>query len=145
MSIRDVDLANFSNLSYLDIKFDIKDKFEQSGELSMKDFADYYLRSDIMKDEFDLSNIQDQAKIAALKECQTGAYKDFKIIDYQNNNGGDGFVGFAIETTPGNVIISSRGSEAPDPEKPDLATKMEDWTDNLKTTIMQETNQQKEA
>ncbi|MBB6716888.1 hypothetical protein [Clostridium gasigenes] len=145
MSIRDIDLANLSNLSYLDIPPKLEWKFKKSGEISMKDFADHYLRPDIMKDEFDLSNIQDQAKIAALKECQTGAYKDFKIVDYQNNNGGDGFVGFAIETTPGNVIISSRGSEAPDLEKPDLDTKMEDWTDNLKTTIMQETNQQKEA
>ncbi|MBB6716894.1 hypothetical protein [Clostridium gasigenes] len=106
MSIRDVDLANFSNLSYLNILDKLKDKFEQSGELSMKYFADYYLRPDIMKDNFDLSDINDQAKIAALKECQTGAYKDFKIVDYQNNNGGDGFVGFAIETTPGKNFIN---------------------------------------
>ncbi|MBB6716901.1 hypothetical protein, partial [Clostridium gasigenes] len=87
MNIRDVDLANFSNLSYLDIRDKLQVIFDKSGEISMKDFADYYLRPDIMKAEFDLSNIQDQAKIAALKECQTGAYKDFKIVDYQNNNG----------------------------------------------------------
>ncbi|MBB6716910.1 hypothetical protein, partial [Clostridium gasigenes] len=66
MSIRDVDLANFSNLSYLNIQLDIKDRFDKSGELSMKEFADYYLSDEVMKKEFDLSDINDQAKIAAL-------------------------------------------------------------------------------
>ncbi|MBB6716897.1 hypothetical protein, partial [Clostridium gasigenes] len=69
MSIRDIDLANFSNLSYLDIKLELKRSFEDSGEISMKEFADYYLSDEVMKKEFDLSDINDQAKIAALKEC----------------------------------------------------------------------------
>ncbi|MBB6716884.1 hypothetical protein [Clostridium gasigenes] len=106
MRIRDIDLANFSNLSYLNIPPELWRQLKDLGELSMKEFADYYLSDEVMKKEFDLSDINDQAKIAALKECQTGAYKNFKIVDYQNNNGGDGFVGFAIETTPGKNFIN---------------------------------------
>lgn len=152
MSISDKQLADFSNLSYLDIPTDLLDIFDDGQNIPIKQLADYYL-SDKNPGKFKCDDIQDQRIISILKECQNGAYSDYEIINYDNKNDGDGFVGYAIKTPDDEIIIASRGSEMPygeEDEIPDsisnnLKPTWEDWIDNFKISIQGETAQQASA
>lgn len=138
--MNDIDLSELANISYLDVKYDLE-KYFNKKELTMGKLADYYLnREDI---EFKKDNIQDQAIIAALKKYQNEPYRSFKVVDYENNNGTDGLVCLAIETTPGNIVIASRGSEMPGENS--IGVGGEDWDDNIKSAGMIETMQQAKA
>lgn len=151
MGISDKELADFSDFSYIDIPLRLRAKLEANGSLSIKELADYYL-SDKNPGKFKCDDIQDQRIISILKECQNGAYSDYEIINYDNKNDGDGFVGYAIKTPDDEIIIASRGSEMPygkEDEIPDSVIgnepTWEDWIDNFKISIQGETAQQASA
>ena len=81
MGIRDKELADFSDFSYVDIPEILREKFERNGVLSIKQLADYYL-SDTNPGKFKYDDIQDQRIISILKECQNGAYGNYEIRGY---------------------------------------------------------------
>ena len=152
MGITDKELADFSDLSYVNIPKDLIKEFKKVGSLPIKELADYYL-SDTNPGKFKYDDIQDQRIISILKECQSGAYSDYEIVNYDNKNDGDGFVGYAIKTSNNEIIIASRGSEMPygeEDEIPDsvsnnLKPTWEDWIDNFKISAQCETTQQASA
>lgn len=152
MGITDKELADFSDLSYLNIPDELTKSLKKGESLPIKELADYYL-GDKNPGKFKYDDIQDQRIISILKECQNGAYSDYEIISYDNKNDGDGFVGYAIKTSDDEIIIASRGSEMPygeEDEIPDsvsnnLKPTWEDWIDNFKISIQGETAQQASA
>lgn len=139
--MNDIELSELSNISYLDMKGQLKDMYD-AGKLTMGKISDFYL-SDEGK-YFEKDNIQDQAIIAALKKYQNPPYSEYKVVDYENNNGTDGLVCIAVETIDGNIVVASRGSETPDENSGGLLG-MEDWLDNLRSAIEIETLQQAQA
>ena len=81
MSISDKQLADFSDLSYLDIPKHLLDSFNDGKNILIKQLADYYL-SDKNPGKFKYDDIQDQRIISILKECQNGAYGNYEIRGY---------------------------------------------------------------
>ena len=151
MGITDKELADFSDLSYVNIPKDLIKEFKKVGSLPIKELADYYL-SDTNPGKFKYDDIQDQRIISILKECQNGAYSDYEIINYDNKNDGDGFVGYAIKTPDDEIIIASRGSEMPYGEEEEIPDSVigneptwQDWIDNFKISIQGEIAQQASA
>lgn len=134
-SIKDITLGEFSNLSYIDLPRDLEIDLDSGREIPLKEFADRCMEQiEAIEDPLRKQEIQD-----VVSKCQNGEYKDYKIVYYDNDNGKSGFVGYAIETNTGELIIASRGSELPD-EKQDRS--WEDWTDNVEMSIEYETIQQ---
>ena len=83
MGITDKELADFSDLSYLNIPDELTKSLKKGESLPIKELADYYL-GDKNPGKFKYDDIQDQRIISILKECQNGAYSDYEIISYDN-------------------------------------------------------------
>ena len=85
MSVSDKELADFSDLCYLDLPNVLWDYLMKPDieSIPIKELADYYL-SDNNPGKFKYDDIQDQRIISILKECQNGAYSNYEIISYDN-------------------------------------------------------------
>ena len=141
-SIKDITLGEFANLSYVDLTDKLRKKVQDGIEVTLKDLADSEIDYYLDREKSGEISYQEQDILNVLKKCQSGEYKDYKIKKYENGNNKTGFVGYAIETKPGELIITSRGSEVPG-EETDKG--WEDWIDNVQISTKYETDQQKAA
>ncbi|MBS5939132.1 hypothetical protein, partial [Clostridium sp.] len=141
-SIKDKTLGEFSNLSYTDLDPKLIEDLDIGVEVTLKDHADICIDYYLEREKSGNLSYQEQDILNVLKKCQSGEYKDYKIKKYENGNNKTGFVGYAIETKPGELIITSRGSEVPG-EETDKG--WEDWIDNVQISTKYETDQQKAA
>lgn len=140
--IKDVTLGEVANLSYIDLPTDLGDELKKGGEITLKDLSEFCIDDYLDKEKNGTISYQEQDILNTLKKCQDGEYKDYKIKGYENDNGNTGFVGYAIETKPGEVIIASRGSEVPGAN---TENGWEDWIDNVQIATKYETIQQEAA
>ena len=141
-SIKDITLGEFANLSYVDLPSELMAKIDSEIGVTLKELADSKIDYYLDREKSGEISYQEQDILNVLKKCQSGEYKDYIIKDYENDNSKTGFVGYAIETRPGEVIIASRGSEVPG-ENADKG--WEDWIDNVQISTKYETDQQKAA
>ena len=141
-SIKDITLSEFANLSYIDLPLSLDEDLKKGVKITLKDLADSKIDYYLDREKSGEISYQEQDILNVLKKCQSGEYKDYIIKKYENGNNKSGFVGYAIETKPGELIITSRGSEVPG-ESADKG--WEDWIDNVQISTKYETDQQKAA
>ena len=159
--INDVILSELSQISYIDVPNKLKDKFNQYKEyinlgievqpITLQEFSqaallelDNYFK--INEDTGEYSQ-GDKYAISLLEKYSSEEYSSVKIIDYKNDNGKSGYVGYALEFDDNTVVIASRVSETPDSELNKIKTNGEkiswkDWIDNLLISSNFQTEQQ---
>ena len=99
--IKDRTLGDFSNLAYVELNSDLEEKVRNGVGVTLKELADSCIDKYSNEESYQKEDI-----LNVLRKCQSGEYKDYKIVDYDNDNGKTGFVGYAIETNTGELIIT---------------------------------------
>ena len=100
-TIKDISLGEFANLSYVDLPYELDVKVKNTANITLEELADSCIDKYSNEESY-----QKQDILNVLRKYQSGEYKDYKIVDYDNDNGKTGFVGYAIETNTGELIIT---------------------------------------
>ena len=140
----DRELAELSQLSYLNLPNEFIAKSDLNEKASFQEFMEYCIEKPenmgISKGDYTYQLCQKYAQ---------EQYKDLQILNYTNQNETNGYVGYALKDSSGNVVIASRGSESPGgedtPEVSGVCGTMIDWIDNFRLPSTVQTDQQEAA
>ena len=95
--IKDITLGEFSNLSYIDLPPKLIEDLKKGKQIQLKDLADISIDDYLAEEKSGEISYKDQDILNVLRKCQSGEYKDYKIVDYYNDNGKSGFVGMPLK------------------------------------------------
>ena len=140
----DRELAELSQLSYLNLPKSFLEKVNNKEYTTLQEFMEYCIEKPenmgISKGDYTYQLCQKYAQ---------EQYKDLQILNYTNQNETNGYVGYALKDSSGNVVIASRGSESPGgedtPEVSGVCGTMIDWIDNFRLPSTVQTDQQEAA
>lgn len=147
--LSEVDMNRLADLSYIDLPLDdvIMKILSEQGYLTLKDFANFYLKDKNKKVWQTGNEDRDKYLEKTLNMCINGGeYENIKIVGYENQNENSviapiktGLVAYAFEISENDVIVAYRGSEGID-----KSGNLVDWIDNFKISL-NDTEQQEEA